>query len=429
MFSSLVRSCHQSITGMTLSIAAVMAGLMAHSALAEVTFNGFATVAVTTHSNDDIQYRSSLVNRPRTSLSLAPDSVLGGQVNYYVNDRWDAVAQVVLQDRADTAASNYLEMAFLRYRPTRHWSFKLGRVNSNLYMLSEYKPVGYAQIWARPPLEFYSNASVVSSVDGLEVVHSQDVGEGFLELGLIVGQTQPRLKGSSGKLRANFKELVSLSARYSWKEWQFKSTYASGTVDNPQIPQFDVFTQAVNSVPSQLLPQQEELLTRFSGEGDRIKYLAGGVKYDGERWNVQGEVGSVDVDWLLFTSLRFGYLSVGYYMDEFTPFVSVSGAQSKDMDFRFSTPDIPPGTPPELAAGIVGLIAGSNATITDLLVDQYSLSAGVNWHFYPSWVAKAQLDHIRMDNPGTGLFGNNALIDDVGEERMNVFTLSVSTVF
>ena len=429
MFFSLVRSCRQSLSGTTLSIAVTMACFMAHSAMAEVTFNGFATVAVTTHSNDDILYRSSLVNRPRTSPSLAPDSVLGGQVNYYINDRWDAVAQVVLQDRGDTAVSNYLEMAFLRYRPTRNWSFKLGRVNSNLYMLSEYKPVGYAQIWARPPLEFYSNASVVSNIDGLEVVHSQDVGEGFLELGLIVGQTQPRLKGSSGKLRANFKELVSLSARYSWNDWQFKSTYARGTVDNSQIPQFDLFEEAVASVPSQLLPQKNELLTRFSGEGDRIKYLAGGLKYDGERWSVQGELGSVDVDWLLITSLRFGYLSVAYYMDEFTPFITVSGAQSKNMDFRFSTPDIPAGTPPELAAGIVSLIAGSNATITDLLVDQYSFSAGVNWHFYPSWVAKAQLDHIRMDNPGTGLFGNNTLIAEVGPELMNVFTLSISTVF
>ncbi len=129
---------------MTLFIAATMACCMAHSAVAEVTFNGFATIAVTTHSNDDLLYRSNLVNRPRTSPSLAPDSVLGGQVNYYINDKWDAVTQVVLQDRGDTAASNYLEMAFLRYRPTRHWSFKLGRVNSNLYMLSEFKPVGYA---------------------------------------------------------------------------------------------------------------------------------------------------------------------------------------------------------------------------------------------------------------------------------------------
>lgn len=429
MFFSLVRSCRQSLSDMTLFIAVTMACCMAHSAVAEVTFNGFATIAVTTHSNDDLLYRSNLVNRPRTSPSLAPDSVLGGQVNYYINDKWDAVTQVVLQDRGDTAASNYLEMAFLRYRPTRHWSFKLGRVNSNLYMLSEFKPVGYAQVWVRPPLEFYSNASVVSNIDGLEVVHSQDVGDGFLELGLIVGQTQARLRGSSGKLRANFKELVSLSARYSWNEWQFKSTYARGTVDNPQVPEFDLFEQVVTSIPSQLLPQKNELLTGFSGDGDRIKYLAGGVKYDGERWSVQGEVGSVDVDWLLFTSLRFGYLSVAYYMDEFTPFISISGAQSKDLDFRFSTPEIPPGTPPELAAGIVDLIAGSNATVTDLLVDQYSLSAGVNWHFYPSWVAKAQLDHIRMDNPGTGLFGNNELIDDVGEERMNVFTLSVSTVF
>ncbi|WP_414830179.1 hypothetical protein [Alteromonas sp. H39] len=429
MFFSLVRNRRQLISDVTISIAIVAVYLMALPAMAEVKFNGFATIAVTTHSNDDILYRSSLVNRPRTSPSLAPDSVLGGQINYYINDRWDAVAQVVIQDRADTAISNYLEMGFLRYRPTRNWAFKFGRVNSNLYMLSEYKPVGYAQVWARPPLEFYSNASVVSNVDGIEVVHSQNIGDGFLELGIIAGQSQPRLKGSDGKLRANFKELISLSARYTWNEWQFKSTYARGRVDNPQIPQFDLFEQAVAAVPSELLPQKSELLSRFSGDGDIIKYLAGGMKYDGERWNVQAEAGSVDVDWLLFTSLRFGYVSVAYYMDEFSPFLAVSGAQSKDKEFRFSIPSFPAGTPPELAAGIVGLITGSNANISDLLVDQYSLSAGVNWHFYPSWVAKAQLDHIRMDNPGTGLFGNNALIDDVGQERMNVFTLSVSTVF
>ena len=415
--------------GIAFTIVLIASCVATQRVSADVTFNGFATIAVTTHSNDDILYRSSLVNRPRPSPSLAPDSVLGGQLNYYISDRWDAVAQVVLQDPGDTSLSNYLEMAFIRYRPTRDWSFKAGRINSNLYMLSEFKPVGYAQIWSRPPLEFYSNASVVSNIDGIEVVHSQDIGNGFLELGVIAGQTQPRLKGSTGRLRADFEELISLSARYTWNEWQFKSTYARGRVDDPLIPQFDVFEQQVAAVPAFLWPQKDEVISRFSGDGDIIQYLAGGMKYDDERWNIQAEVGTLDVDWLLFTSMRFGYFSAAYYYDEFTPFLAVSGAQSKDMDFRFAMPSLPVGTPPELAVGIAGIITGSNTTITDLLVDQYSLTAGINWHFYPSWVAKAQLDHVRMDNPGTGLFGNNALIGQTSSEIMNVITLSVSTVF
>ncbi|XQF91864.1 hypothetical protein ACOBV9_09245 [Pseudoalteromonas espejiana] len=89
------------------------------------------------------------------------------------------MVQVVIQDHAYKSFDNFLELAFVRYRPTRHWAIRAGRLNSDLYLLSEYPYVGYAYLWVRPPHSYYSFANIASNFDGVDVEYSKAINDGF----------------------------------------------------------------------------------------------------------------------------------------------------------------------------------------------------------------------------------------------------------
>ncbi|MDM7862340.1 hypothetical protein QTP81_17160 [Alteromonas sp. ASW11-36] len=396
---------------------------------AEVTFSGFATLGATYHSHDELRFRSTLLNKTRDNFTLASDSVIGGQLNVQIDPQWDFVTQVVIQDRADTDWSNYFEKAFIRFKPHRNWAVRAGRMHSNVYLLSDIRTVGYAYPWARPPLDFYSSSAVAASTDGVDIQYSRDIFSGFAKFSLTVGESQARLNGDSGRLRIDYEDIVTFSAEYSRGPWQLKASLSSSRSDNLQFDSFNQFTAVLATIPTSLWPEIPQLLEQFDPEGERANFASFGFKYDDLRWNIQAELGRYGADWLLFPSARFGYLSVGYYFDDLLPYVVLSGQSPEDEATCISAPTLPAGIPQELAFTINALAEIADASVTGPLIDQTTLSAGVRWDFANDWVMKFQIDHIDIDYPGSGAFGNNNPALEKTPHSMNVVHLGLSTVF
>ncbi|WP_124748977.1 hypothetical protein [Alteromonas facilis] len=395
----------------------------------DVSFNGFATLAATYEDHDELKFRSTLIHEVRDGFTLAADSIVGGQVNVDFNEHWDAVGQLVIQDRADSTLENFIDKAFLRYKFDRNWALRVGRMDSNFFMLSDYRSVGYAYLWARPPVDFYSASSIAASVDGIDLQYAIDIWQGYLKTALFLGESEARLDGESGRLRVDFEQAIALSIEFQKGSWQFKATHAIGETNDFEYAGFDSFVALIEQVPVALWPEIPSIIDSFEPNGERASFSALGMKFDNFTWQVQGEVAHYNSDWVLFPSATFGYLSLGYYIDNWIPYVMYAGYEPKDPATRVVAPTLPAGLPPEVTSGIVTLAAVADISITDSYSDQNTISAGVRWDFADEWALKFQLDHIRLESPGTGLMGNDDPALKATPHRMNVIHLGVSTVF
>ena len=82
--------------------------------------------------------------------------------------RFELVGQVIATRRSRYApASEAIEWAFAAYRPQADLTLRLGRVNPDWFLMSDYRNVGFAYLMARPPVEFYG--SLPSSLDGMDL--------------------------------------------------------------------------------------------------------------------------------------------------------------------------------------------------------------------------------------------------------------------
>lgn len=431
MFLSFNNKCWDKPINHALQLIVCMLILASHSRIqaVELTYNGFATLGVTYAKHDQLNYRSTLLNRPRNGLSFTTDSVVGAQVNAVFDKNWESVAQVVIQDRADAKASNYIEKAFVRYKINRNWAMRLGRMDSNFYMLSDFRAVGYAYPWARPPVDFYSGSSVAAANDGIDIQYTTDVGQGVLKLGLLLGESKARLNGESGKFYADFEDLFGFNIEYTTNNLRLKTTYATATISDFEFGGFDEFITAFKAVPPTLWPQAPMIIDAFEPEGDKAEFVSAGFKYDNSAWQVQAEIATFSADWILFPNSKFGYLSVGYSFNQFLPYVLIAANRPDAAYAQIQAPELPSNTPPELVQniGLIALLANDSAS--NQFVDQNTLSAGVRWDFADEWVMKFQVDHIRMRSPGSGLFGNNSVDLASTPLRLNVVHFSFSTVF
>ena len=62
-------------------------------------------------------------------------------------------------------------------------------------------------------------------------------------------------------------------------------------------------------------------------------------------------------------------------------------------------------------------------------MDQYSVSVGIRWDFLPTWVAKGQVSHYRINRPGAGLWGIDTPVNIEDHRHVSVLSLNVSTIF
>ncbi|MDP2266474.1 MAG: hypothetical protein Q8J70_07995, partial [Thiobacillus sp.] len=98
--------------------------------------------------------------------SFKRDTVLGAQLSARFNPEWSATIQAKLATATDSDkdVKATLSWAFLSYRPTDDWLFRVGKLRIPFYLNSENADVGTTFTPARLPIEVYSTAATVDFV-------------------------------------------------------------------------------------------------------------------------------------------------------------------------------------------------------------------------------------------------------------------------
>lgn len=158
-----------------------------------VRISGFGTGALTWADTDDAQFArfgqaSGAGKSPRTGV----DSNLGLQADYRVNDWLSLTGQgLVSKDGADDYGAE-LSWAFAKVKLSDQWSVRVGRVGLPVFMISDYRFVGYANTMLRPAQEVY-NQIPVSHLDGGDVTWQQSYGDTTVSASFSVGRNKTDL--------------------------------------------------------------------------------------------------------------------------------------------------------------------------------------------------------------------------------------------
>ena len=162
----------------TLSVLGLMCGITAPAvSLAEVELSGYLTFATTYASTDntgDITYYNALANTDHWDFDTRMNHV-GVQIYSALTDK----VSVTLALTAQGGQSGYEvtpEWAYGTYQFNQDWGLRMGRFKGPFYMVSDYRDVGYAYPWVRPPEEVYST-NPIKSVNGLDLVFQKTVND------------------------------------------------------------------------------------------------------------------------------------------------------------------------------------------------------------------------------------------------------------
>jgi hypothetical protein len=160
----------------TLSALWLMCGLAAPAvSLAAVDISGYLTFGTTYGSNDDeISYYNDLANTEHWNFDSRLNHV-GVQFYSALTDKINVTVALT----AEGGQSGYEvkpEWAYGTYQFNQDWGLRMGRYKGPFYMVSDYRDVGYAYPWVRPPEEVYST-NPIKSINGLDLVFQKTVND------------------------------------------------------------------------------------------------------------------------------------------------------------------------------------------------------------------------------------------------------------
>lgn len=145
---------------------AVAAALLLHAAAGwaqdharpMLTFDGFGTIGVVHSDEEHADFVANSLVVPEgaghtSQWSAEVDSRLGLQLTAEFTPRTSAVGQVVIEQQHDDSYEPEIEWLNLTHEATPDLRLRAGRVVLPVFMASDYRKVGYANPWVRPPQE------------------------------------------------------------------------------------------------------------------------------------------------------------------------------------------------------------------------------------------------------------------------------------
>ena len=270
-----------------------------------MSINGFFTGKVGVASND------AGYNGYDKDADFSEGSKLGLQGTFALTDQTNIVAQLVARGNDDW--STEMEWAFLSHDFDNGFTARFGRLRVPLYMYSDYLEVGYAQPWASPPTELYSIVPL-SSFDGVDVIYDMELGEVAVALQASYGHSS---RDAGALCDVDYSDVLGASALFSYEAWEFRATYY----------QTQLNTTSASTADLPLVFDKED------------SYFAGvGLSYDNGTLFAISEFAVSDVEGQ-YSDTESGYITLGYRINDFTPYVTYAFLETTDDSERANPAD------------------------------------------------------------------------------------------
>ncbi|QYF93363.1 hypothetical protein KY495_22275 [Massilia sp. PAMC28688] len=389
-------------------VTAMIAGFALTSHAADgptVTVSGFGTAAVTVSDNNDAEYaRPQQLKGAGTSPRSSVDSIFGIQATAKFNDSLSFTAQGLARENARGYFGAEVAWAFAKFKATDSLSIRVGRIGAPVYMISDFRNVGYANTMIRPPAEVYRQVSF-DALDGIDFLYQQSFGDTSVTGQVAVGNVDSPV---SADATVSFKPATALHLVVENGPFTFRVGRAFGKYTLNNSVTFNTLLASLNRFGFTSVAQELDI-TDVKGT-----FTSAGFTMDHNNFLIQSEYAVRRTDSRVAADSTSYYAMFGYRAGKFTPYYSYARAKQDGPRTFPSMPSTGPLAP--LAAGAA--LAGQAA-----MNDTHAI--GVRWDFKDSAALKAQLDHITPEdghggfvNPKPGFKG-----------PVNVFAVGIDFVF
>ncbi|MFZ6871068.1 hypothetical protein ACO0LF_03275 [Undibacterium sp. Di27W] len=360
-----------------------------------LTVSGFGTLGLVHSDTRDVDIVRDLTQNSGVGFSrqtdFGMDSNFGVQINKRLNDNVDTAVQIVSRRSANNFQPD-VTWAYARYLPNDNLQLRAGRLGFDVYLLADSRNVGYSYQWVRPPIDFFGSL-IISYFDGADMVVSKQLGGGILRSKVFAGVA--REKTSTGNpdefLSLNRSRLLGGHLEYQTQNWIYRIGYTELKFRNEFPPLQSLLDNLRSPFLNAFIPTAAGLARDVSLEGKKFKYLSAGIAYDQGPLQAQLMLNQLSSESLLFPTNKAAYLTVGYRIDQWTPYFTYSASRP----VGHKMPDrLPPGISPEIDM----LRAGINEAIDNQFNHQTTISLGLRYDLTEKSNIKLQYDRINSSD-------------------------------
>ncbi len=410
----------RSLTTMLLFWVAITA--FAKDSYPDFTVTGFGTLGASGTDTSQLSFRGTTKETPGVtdSWGFDSDSRLGLQLDAAINSSWHATVQWVARNTTGDFLEQNLEWAFLRWRPADNLDIRAGRLGFDTFMLSEYRNVGYAYLWMRPPHEFYGGLPIYH-FDGADIAKKFTVGEGIMTIKAFGGHSFIQIPIPNSSVIADRSlSIAGGKLAYEVGNWNVRMSY-SYLLNNLELaPLQPVLDGLNNAAVNTVWPSAQSLSQQISTKNKAFHYSSIGLAYDDGVWLTQLEASYIDTDLITYPSVANGYFSLGRRFGKLTLYSLFGISETLNNRVKFSNPLAPV---PAVAA-----LQNSIGRLSNLIgVDEKSISLGLRWDIHEHVALKTQWSHYWLGDNGTALW--LAPASGPTPDIVNVWSVGMDFVF
>ncbi len=289
----------------------LLASLFAMShAMADVKFNGFASVVTGIDLEDDTLTTDTNNNGngptndyPSRTADNLQESKVGLQWSADLDDGMRFVGQTVARGDSQDGFVLAYDWAYFDFNVGDSGKFKVGRLRIPFYKYSDYLDVGYAYHWVTPPKSMYS--LTFSNVDGIGYQQNFNTGNIDHAVNAVLGRYQGTLVLGGVDSPGNLENLIAVNYTATMGEHEFYVAYA----------QADTYIESASAdtLATFALDGSDVLV-----DGDKGSFV--GIGYKGAFGNIGifAEASQVKVDDSIIQDSMGSYIGASYNMDGMT---------------------------------------------------------------------------------------------------------------
>ncbi|WGS86350.1 hypothetical protein [Methylomonas sp. UP202] len=389
--------------------------------------SSFGTLGVV-YDSSDILYLQTSTDQPNTfdgHWSWRSSTQLGIQASAKFTDEWDAMVQFLIKDRSYNSLNENLFWGLLRWQPSRNFTVRAGRLGLDVYLLSDYRNVGYAYLWERPPTEFYGSL-INQNFDGVDLAWRVPLAQGFFQAKAFAGSYSHSFP--IFQLDTVSKNTLALSPIFGGKfsyedeDWQL-SLGATYTIFDKNFAGISQLLQGLTGPGVKTVwSNAADYAAQLNKVGKGIGFYSIGAAYNANEWSIQSEFGYLDSGVPEIQSQFSGYFSIGRHIGDITPYVLFSIARPSGESKAV--------VPPEISGPLQDqLYAATSVAMQEYRINQETISLGARWDFAPNLAAKIQWDHSHVAANSSSLWLNGSREISTPDLDVDLFSLSMNWSF
>jgi hypothetical protein len=362
-----------------------------------VRISGFGTAALTWSDTNQAEFArpnqaSGVKKKPRTGV----DSNLGLQADYSVNSWLSVTGQGLVRKDGEDNYGAELTWGFAKAKVSDDVSVRVGRLVLPTFMISEYRNVGYANTFLRPPSEMYSQVPL-NSVDGADLTWQHSYADTTITAQLALGRSKTSLSSGIdaelGRLRA-----LTVTAEHGPFTLRVGRTETRLTVD---APQFNSLVASLNTAGNNFkIAQLNDMARLVDNHKKKGSFTSAGLGMDWNNIIAQTEYAKRKID-TASGSTDSWYVLGGYRFGKFLPYYS-HAKLSVSSDFANTVPAACPAGSPAACTPTVRALRGALESLRTGTNNgaQSTDSIGLRWDFMSSADIKFQVDRVKPDPKG-----------------------------